>query len=128
MHQQAKIKKRSKGFFSRSIALSLCHLSLRGNQVIGSAFLVFLCFLLKKIIQRIVHVRSHPLKLCDDCWFSCSSSFSSPLKMENRSFDIRQVASDVYISKECSWLAIKEKHLFRQKAQTLNHKIIVQLR
>ena len=48
MHQQAKIKKQSKGFFSRSIALSLCHLSLRGNQVIGSAFLVFLCFLLKK--------------------------------------------------------------------------------
>ena len=49
MHQQAKIKKQSKGFFSRSIALSLCHLSLRGNQVIGSAFLVFLCFLLKNL-------------------------------------------------------------------------------
>ena len=47
MHQQAKIKKRNKVFFSRSIALFLCHLSLRGNQVIGSAFLVFLCFLLK---------------------------------------------------------------------------------
>ena len=121
MHQQAKINKQSKGFFSLSIALSLCHLSLRGNQVIGSAFLVFLCFLLKNF-KKIVHGRSHPLKLCDDGWLSCSSSFSSPLKMENRSFDIRQVASDVYISKECCWLAMKEKHLSRHKAQTLNQR------
>ena len=157
MHQQAKIKKQSKGFFSLSIALSLCHLSLRGNQVIGSAFLVFLCFLLKNfkklsmsdltlsnsamIVGSPVPPPSHPPwkwkmgVLISDKW---PQMFRFRLNLHilpqccpvmwkwKKEFwyqtSGKKVASDVYISKECSWLAIKEKHLSRHKAQTLNQR------